>query len=119
VLTAGAAPTRFASPASSSRIWCCSTSCSRTSGNEVCKQLERGKGTEHIPVIMATARGEEIDRVLGLELGADDYVMRPFSVRELLLRASRPSPAVTAIGRRPPAAPSARCAWTATPTARG
>jgi two-component system phosphate regulon response regulator PhoB len=56
------------------------------SGNEVCKQLKRSEGTAAIPVMMLTARGEEIDRVLGFELGADDYVVKPFSVRELLLR---------------------------------
>lgn len=56
------------------------------SGNEVCKQLKRTPDTEPIPVMMITARGEEIDRVLGFELGVDDYVVKPFSVRELLLR---------------------------------
>lgn len=56
------------------------------SGNEVCKQLKRTAETEPIPVMMITARGEEIDRVLGFELGVDDYVVKPFSVRELLLR---------------------------------
>lgn len=56
------------------------------SGKEVCKQLKKGEATEAIPVVMVTARGEEIDRVLGFELGADDYVVKPFSVRELLLR---------------------------------
>ena len=56
------------------------------SGNEVCKQLKRNEQTSAIPVMMITARGEEIDRVLGFELGADDYVVKPFSVRELLLR---------------------------------
>ena len=52
-------------------------------GLEVCRQLRR---TCNVPVIMLTARGEEIDRVVGLELGADDYVSKPFSVRELLAR---------------------------------
>ncbi|MFO7180564.1 MAG: response regulator transcription factor [Pseudomonadota bacterium] len=56
------------------------------SGTEVCKQLKEGSGTRAIPVLMVTARGEEIDRVVGFELGADDYVVKPFSVRELLLR---------------------------------
>jgi two-component system phosphate regulon response regulator PhoB len=56
------------------------------SGNEVCKQLKRNEQTSGIPVMMITARGEEIDRVLGFELGADDYVVKPFSVRELMLR---------------------------------
>jgi two-component system phosphate regulon response regulator PhoB len=55
-------------------------------GAEVCRQLKRAASTRQIPVIMVTARGEEIDRVVGLELGAEDYVVKPFSVRELLLR---------------------------------
>jgi two-component system phosphate regulon response regulator PhoB len=56
------------------------------SGTEVCRQLKRGEATAHLPVIMLTARGDEVDRVVGFELGADDYVVKPFSVRELLLR---------------------------------
>src|SRR5688572_19363925 len=56
------------------------------SGTEVCKQLKEHPATRATPVIMLTARGEEIDRVVGFELGADDYVVKPFSVRELLLR---------------------------------
>jgi two-component system phosphate regulon response regulator PhoB len=55
-------------------------------GTEVCKQLKEGAATKGISVIMLTARGEEIDRVVGFELGADDYVTKPFSVRELLAR---------------------------------
>jgi DNA-binding response OmpR family regulator len=54
------------------------------SGLEVCKTL-RGEGFE-APIIMLTARGQEIDKVVGLELGADDYVTKPFSIRELLAR---------------------------------
>lgn len=53
-------------------------------GFDVCRQL-RAKGVE-APIIMLTAKGEEVDRVLGLELGADDYVTKPFSLRELLAR---------------------------------
>jgi two-component system phosphate regulon response regulator PhoB len=56
------------------------------SGTEVCRQLKEGPATKAIPVVMVTARGEEIDRVVGFELGADDYVVKPFSIRELLLR---------------------------------
>ena len=56
------------------------------SGIEVCRTLKRSPETGNIPVLMLTARGEEIDRVVGFELGADDYVVKPFSVRELLLR---------------------------------
>jgi two-component system alkaline phosphatase synthesis response regulator PhoP len=56
----------------------------RASGLEVCKTL-RGEGFEK-PIVMLTARGQEIDKVVGLELGADDYVTKPFSIRELLAR---------------------------------
>lgn len=55
-------------------------------GTEICKQLKQQDDTRHIPIIMLTARGEEIDRVVGFELGADDYVTKPFSPRELILR---------------------------------
>lgn len=55
-------------------------------GLEVCKEMKRGAETRHIPVIMLTAKGEEIDRIVGLELGVDDYVVKPFSPRELILR---------------------------------
>ncbi len=55
-------------------------------GFEVCKELKRNPKTSGIPVIMLTARGEEVDRIVGLELGADDYVVKPFSPRELILR---------------------------------
>jgi DNA-binding response OmpR family regulator len=64
----------------------------RLSGWDVCRELRR-RGID-VPVIMLTARAEEIDRVLGLELGADDYVTKPFSLRELLAR-------VRAVLRRP------------------
>lgn len=56
------------------------------SGIEVCRQLRRAPQTANIPIIMLTARGEEEDRVRGLEIGADDYVTKPFSPRELLAR---------------------------------
>lgn len=55
-------------------------------GLTVCRELERDGRTSSIPVIMLTARGEDVDRILGFELGADDYVVKPFNVRELLLR---------------------------------
>jgi two-component system, OmpR family, phosphate regulon response regulator PhoB len=66
-------------------------------GIEVCRQLRRDRGTARIPVLMLTARGEEEDRIRGLKTGADDYVTKPFSTRELmarveaLLRRSQPS----------------------------
>jgi DNA-binding response OmpR family regulator len=56
-------------------------------GLEVCKTLRHDPATSSIPILMLTARATEVDRVLGLELGADDYVTKPFSVRELVLRA--------------------------------
>ena len=57
-------------------------------GLEVCKLLKSDPVTQAIPIIMLTAKAEEIDRVLGLEVGADDYVTKPFSPRELVLRIS-------------------------------
>jgi DNA-binding response OmpR family regulator len=67
----------------------------KVDGLDVCRELRK---TSSVPIIMITARGEEIDRVVGLELGADDYVSKPFSVRELLAR-------VEAVLRRSPERP--------------
>jgi len=55
-------------------------------GFEVCRELKRDPATAAAAIIMLTARGEEVDRIVGLELGADDYVVKPFSPRELILR---------------------------------
>ena len=55
-------------------------------GTEVCRKIRQNEPTSDIPVLMLTAKGEEIDRVVGFEVGADDYVVKPFSVRELVLR---------------------------------
>ena len=72
------------------------------SGIEVCRRLRRAPETQNVPIIMLTARGEEEDRVRGLETGADDYVVKPFSPRELVarvgavLRRVRPALAVEA-----------------------
>ncbi len=55
-------------------------------GLSVCRELKREDKTRHIPIIMLTARSEEVDRIVGLELGVDDYVSKPFNVRELMLR---------------------------------
>jgi phosphate regulon transcriptional regulator PhoB len=55
-------------------------------GTEVARELRTGDKTRSIPILMLTARGEEVDRVVGFELGADDYVVKPFSPRELILR---------------------------------
>ena len=57
-----------------------------TSGIEVCRRLRRDKATAHVPIIMLTAREAEDDRIRGLETGADDYLTKPFSPRELLAR---------------------------------
>jgi two-component system, OmpR family, phosphate regulon response regulator PhoB len=56
------------------------------SGTEVCRHIKSDPRTRHVPVVMLTAKGDEVDRVVGFELGADDYVTKPFSVRELVLR---------------------------------
>ncbi|MCM2264371.1 MAG: response regulator transcription factor [Desulfuromonadales bacterium] len=55
-------------------------------GTEVCRRLRQERMTSGVPVLMLTARGEELDRVVGFEVGADDYVVKPFSVREVVLR---------------------------------
>ncbi len=55
-------------------------------GLEVCKVLKTDPATRHIPIMMLTAKAEEIDRIVGLEFGADDYVTKPFSPREVILR---------------------------------
>ena len=68
-------------------------------GLEVCKALRREPATATVPIIMLTAKAAEIDRVLGLELGADDYVTKPFSPRELVLRVK------SLLRRRTPAEP--------------
>jgi phosphate regulon transcriptional regulator PhoB len=58
----------------------------KLSGLEVCKEVRRDSAIARLPIVMLTARGEEADRVVGLELGADDYVTKPFSPRELVAR---------------------------------
>jgi two-component system, OmpR family, phosphate regulon response regulator PhoB len=58
------------------------------SGIEVCRRLRRRPGTANVPIIMLTARGEEDDRIRGLETGADDYLTKPFSPKELVARAA-------------------------------
>ena len=59
------------------------------SGYDICREIRR---ESDVPILMLTARGEEVDKVVGLELGADDYVTKPFSVRELMARRPRPAP---------------------------
>ena len=58
----------------------------RLSGLEICKEIRRDSALNRLPILMLTARGEEADRVVGLEIGADDYVTKPFSPRELAAR---------------------------------
>jgi len=67
-------------------------------GTEVCRRLKLDPRTRQTPVVMLTARADEVDRVVGFELGADDFVTKPFNMRELLLR-------VRAVLRRPSSAP--------------
>lgn len=73
-------------------------------GFEICRELKKHPETAKIPVIILTARGEEVDRIVGLELGADDYVVKPFSPREILLR-------VKAILRRASPSEPSRQTW--------
>lgn len=72
-----------------------------TDGLEVCRQIRRSERLAGIPVIMLTAKGDESDKVVGLELGADDYVTKPFSVKELVAR-------IHAVLRRPTGRDAAR-----------
>lgn len=74
------------------------------SGTEVCRELRRDEAMRRVPVIMLTAKDAEIDRVVGFEVGADDYVTKPFSVRELLLRVR----AVLRRAKDAPASPSVK-----------
>ena len=55
-------------------------------GYDICKEIRKDSVIANIPVIMITAKGEEVDKILGLELGADDYITKPFSIRELIAR---------------------------------
>ena len=57
------------------------------SGLDICRRLKADPQTRNIPILIASARSEEVDRIVGLELGADDYVVKPYSVREIVLRA--------------------------------
>jgi len=72
-------------------------------GLEVCRTLRQEPSTAALPIVMLTAKGDEVDRVLGLELGADDYIVKPFSPKELLarvravLRRAKPAPGAATI----------------------
>ena len=72
-----------------------------TDGLEVCRHIRKSEGFADIPIIMLTARGDESDKVVGLELGADDYVTKPFSIKELVAR-------IHAVLRRPGGGDAAR-----------
>jgi two-component system phosphate regulon response regulator PhoB len=69
-------------------------------GLEVCRMIRRQTTSAHVPIIIVSARGDEVDRVLGLEMGADDYVVKPFSLKELAARCK------AALRRREPGAAS-------------
>jgi len=56
-------------------------------GKEVCRRIRQAEATRSIPIMMVTAKSEEVDRIVGFEIGADDYITKPFSMRELVLRA--------------------------------
>ena len=58
----------------------------KMNGLDVCKAVRRNPETANLPIIMLTAKGEEIDKIIGLEIGADDYITKPFSVKELIAR---------------------------------
>lgn len=72
-----------------------------TDGLEVCRQIRRTEAQAGLPIIMLTAKGDEADKIVGLELGADDYVTKPFSVKELVAR-------IHAVLRRPAGGETAR-----------
>ncbi|WP_462325728.1 response regulator transcription factor [Desulfoplanes sp.] len=76
----------------------------KLNGFEVCRKIRENPGLKHIPIIMLTAKGEEGDTITGLELGADDYVTKPFSPKELILR-------IRAILRRIKPAPREMTEW--------
>ena len=87
------------------------------SGYDVARTLRE---SSKVPIIMLTARGEETDRIVGLELGADDYIVKPFSAREVaariraVLRRTGDAQQAAAPATRGRRSRSARCAWTAT-----
>ena len=87
-------------------------------GLQVCTRLKRDPDTAGIPVIMLTARGDEIDKVLGLEMGADDYVVKPFGVRELVGVSRRCCADPVRISRKSslPSSPQPASRWISQPT---
>ena len=84
VIVAGDGEAALASARGDSRTWSSWTSgCPGRDGLDVTRELRR---TSNVPIVMLTARGDEADRIVGLELGADDYVVKPFSPKELVAR---------------------------------
>ena len=71
-------------------------------GLEVCRLIRRQQTTAHVPIIIVSARADEVDRVLGLEMGADDYVVKPFSLKELAARAKVALRRAAGAGEAPP-----------------
>ncbi len=86
VLTAGSGADALAALAQGPALVVLDLMLPDASGVEICKAIKHDPRTKHVAVLMLTARGEEIDRVVGFEVGADDYVTKPFSTRELMLR---------------------------------
>lgn len=76
------------------------------SGIELCRRLRRDPRTERLPILMLTASGEEVDRVVGFEVGADDYMVKPFSPRELVLRVAALLRRSTPVGNGEAASPA-------------
>jgi DNA-binding response OmpR family regulator len=87
------------------------------SGLEVCRALRADTATSAMPIIMVTARAEETDRIIGLDIGADDYIAKPFSPNELVARDSRPH-APRQAGRNPsrPRSSLVRSSWISSDT---
>jgi two-component system phosphate regulon response regulator PhoB len=77
-------------------------------GTEICRRIKQDPATKHVPVLILSARGDEIDRVVGFEIGADDYVVKPFSVRELMLRVRAILKRSVSVGDAPVAAQELR-----------
>ena len=82
-------------------------------GLSVCAELRRDRASASVPLVMLTARGDESDRVVGLEMGADDYVVKPFSPKELLARVRALSAAWSGRTRGTTSPPSGSWKWTA------
>jgi DNA-binding response OmpR family regulator len=92
-------------------------------GLEVCTRIRQGPGAKDPYILMLTARGEEIDRIIGLSTGADDYLVKPFSPRELVARVRACCAAACATAKKPPPKPTApptlaSTSTSAPPTAR-